>query len=75
MNGAWEDYDGVEQVEGKLSGVPLLKGTCVPADLVAECLAEGETVEEVAFNYALKPGDGLRLKLYRDSHQPAALKP
>jgi len=42
----------------------------VPADLVADCLDDGETVEEIAYNYDPKPADILRLKLYMDSHQP-----
>jgi uncharacterized protein (DUF433 family) len=67
----WSSYDGVETIPGKVSGVPLLKGTRVPADQVIESLDAGETVEEIAYNYDLKPADVLRLKRYRDSHQPA----
>lgn len=70
----YQDYDGVEMIEGKVSGMPLLKGSRVPADLVAECLDEGETVAEIAYNYTLNPADVLRFKLYRESLRPA-LKP
>ena len=66
----WSDYDGVEIIPGKVGGQPLLKDTRVPADLVAECLEAGETVEEIAYNYDLEAADVLRLKLFIDSHQP-----
>ncbi len=52
-------------------GVPLLKGTRMPADQVMESLGAGETVEEIAYNHDLRPEDVLLLKVYRDSHQPA----
>jgi uncharacterized protein (DUF433 family) len=67
----WSGYDGVEVIEGKVSGVPLLKGTRMPVDQVLESLDDGETIEEIAANHDLNPADILRLKLYRDSHQPA----
>jgi uncharacterized protein (DUF433 family) len=67
---SWQGYDGVEVVEGKVSSVPLVKHSRVPADLVAECLDEGETVEEIAHDYDLKPADILRLKAFLDSHKP-----
>jgi uncharacterized protein (DUF433 family) len=66
----WSGYDGVETIPGKVGGLPLLKGTRVPADLVAECLDAGETVEEIAYNYDLEVAEVLRLKLYIDRHQP-----
>jgi uncharacterized protein (DUF433 family) len=67
----WSGCDLVEIIPGKVSGVPLLKGTRMPADQVIESLDDGETIEEIAFNHDLKPDDILRLKLYRDSHQLA----
>ena len=70
----WTGFDGVEVIEDKVSGVSLLKNTRVPADLVAECLDEGETVDEIAYNYHLNPADIVRLKLYMDSHQTAMLQ-
>jgi uncharacterized protein (DUF433 family) len=63
----WRGYDGVEVVPGKVSGVPLLKGTRVPADQVIESLDAGETVEEIAYNHDLNPDEILRLKLFRDA--------
>jgi uncharacterized protein (DUF433 family) len=70
----WSGYDGVEVVPGKVSGVPLLKGTRMPADQVIESLDAGETVEEIAYNHDLNPDDILRLKLFRDTHQPVLLR-
>ena len=67
----WQDYEGVERVEGRLSGAPVLKGTRVPADLVAECLDEGETPKEIAYNYTLDLKQVLDFKAYRDAHEPA----
>jgi uncharacterized protein (DUF433 family) len=67
----WSGCELVEVVPGKVSGVPLIKGTHMPVDQVIESLDEGETVEEIAYNYDLNPADILRVKLYRDSHEPA----
>ena len=67
----WSGCEVVELIPGKVSGVPLLRNSRVPADQVAESLDDGETVEEIAYNHDLDPGDILRLKLFRDSHQPA----
>ena len=67
----WSGCDLVEVVPGKVSGVPLIKGTRMPVDQVIESLDEGETVEEIAYNHDLNPADILRVKLYRDSHEPA----
>jgi len=66
----WSGYDGVEMIPGKVGGVPLLKNSRVPADLVADCLEDGETVEEVSYNYDLNPLDVARLKQYIEVHQP-----
>jgi uncharacterized protein (DUF433 family) len=67
----WTSCEIVEVVPGKVSGVPLIKNTRVPADLVAESLEAGETVEEVAYNYDLDPDDVRGVKRFRDAHQPA----
>ena len=70
----WSDYSGVEAIPGKVSGVPLLKGTRVPADQVIESLDAGETVEEIAYNHDLIPADILNLKSFRDSRHPAMFR-
>jgi uncharacterized protein (DUF433 family) len=67
----WTGCEIVEVITGKVSGIPLIKNSRVPADLVVESLEAGETVEEVAYNYDLKTDDVLGLKRFRDRHQPA----
>jgi len=67
----WSDCEIVEVVPGKVGGVPIIRGTRMPAEQVIESLALGETVAEIAYNHDLNPSDILRLRAYRDSHQPA----
>jgi uncharacterized protein (DUF433 family) len=64
----WSNYDGVETVPGRVSGVPLLKGTRVPADTIVESAELGETPEQIAFNYDLKIEDVRRLLAYAATH-------
>lgn len=65
----WSGCEIVEVVPGKVSGVPLIRGTRMPADQVIEGLDLGETVEEIAYNHELNPTDILRLQAYWRSHQ------
>jgi uncharacterized protein (DUF433 family) len=67
----WSDCEIVEVIPGKVSGVPLLRGTRMPADQVMESLDAGETIDEIAYNHDLNPDDVLRLRVFRDQHQPA----
>ena len=53
----WKDCKIVETVPGKVSGVPVLKGTRVPADAVVENYECGESADEIAFNFDLEPAD------------------
>ncbi len=46
----WTDCPLVEVVPGKLSGVPLLRGTRLPADTVLSNDESGSPVEEIADN-------------------------
>jgi uncharacterized protein (DUF433 family) len=62
----WSGCELVEVVPGKVSGVPLVKGSRVPADQVVESLDDGETVDEIAFNYDLNPADIVTLKRFCD---------
>ena len=64
----WSNYAGVETVPGRVSGMPLLKGTRVPADTIVESAELGETAEEIAFNYDLKLDDVRRLLAYAARH-------
>ena len=69
----WSGCDLVEVVPGKVSGVPLIRGTRVPADQVIESLDDGESVEEIAYNHDLDPADIVSLRVFRD-RQKAALR-
>ena len=47
----WTGCELVEVVEGKVSGVPLVKGTRIPADVIVSNFKAGSSVDEVAENY------------------------
>lgn len=49
----WTDCPLVEIVPGKVSGVPLLKGTRLPADTVLSNFQSGSPVEEISDNFDL----------------------
>lgn len=49
----WAGCDEVEQVPGKVSGVPILKGTRVQSDAITENYDEGFTAQEVADMFRL----------------------
>ena len=48
----WSDCPIVEVVPGKVSGVPILKGTRAQADSVVENFESGSPVEEIAYNFS-----------------------
>ncbi len=50
----WSGCEFVEVVPGKVSGVPLLRGSRVPADQVVENYESGESVEDMAYSFDLK---------------------
>jgi uncharacterized protein (DUF433 family) len=47
----WADCPLVEVIPGKVSGVPLLKGTRLPADTIVENYDGGSPVEEISENF------------------------
>lgn len=49
----WTDCPLVEVVPGKVSGVPILKGTRVQADAIVENYEDGSPVEEISENFAV----------------------
>jgi uncharacterized protein (DUF433 family) len=67
----WKGCDLVEVVPGKVSGVPLIMGTRVPVDQVIASKDGGECIEEIAYNFDLKPEDIRAVLSYRESRQPA----
>jgi uncharacterized protein (DUF433 family) len=67
----WSDCPLVEVVPGKLSGLPVIRGTRVRADTVPESEELGETPEEIAYNYDLNPADVRRLLAYAARHHVA----
>jgi uncharacterized protein (DUF433 family) len=71
----WSGCDIVEVVPGKVSGVPLVRNTRVPADTVLESAELGESAEEIAFNYDLQLEDVRTLLEYVPRHfSPAAIR-
>jgi uncharacterized protein (DUF433 family) len=69
----WSDCPIVEVVPGKVSGVPILKGTRVQADSIVENHETGSPVEEIAYNFDLKPED-IRVVLAYAARQRARLR-
>ena len=70
----WTDCPEVEIVPGKVSGVPILKGSRMPADAILENYTSGLPADEIAEVFQL-PADGVRgLLAYAVKHNPT-LKP
>ena len=55
----WTDCSLVERVPGKVSGVPILKGTRVQADSILENYEGGAPIEEISDNFDI-PEDTIR---------------
>jgi uncharacterized protein (DUF433 family) len=53
----WSGCQVVEVIPGKVSGVPIIRGSRVPADQIIENHDAGEAVEDIAYNFDLKPDD------------------
>ena len=47
----WSGCDLVEVVPGKVSGVPLVKGTRIPADFVLEDASRGRSVDDIRVDF------------------------
>ncbi len=54
---------------GKVSGVPLIKKSRVPADAIPESAELGETPEQIAYNYDVRVEDVRSLLTYAREHQ------
>jgi uncharacterized protein (DUF433 family) len=66
----WSGCEVVEVIPGKVSGVPILRGSRVPADQVVENYESGESVEDIAYNFDLKPDDIRAVLAYAGARQP-----
>jgi uncharacterized protein (DUF433 family) len=49
----WNECADVEVIPGKVSGVPLVRGSRVQADSVVESFLLGESIEDIAYDYDL----------------------
>ena len=63
----WSNCDLVEQIPGKLSGQPVVKGTRILAQTIVEDADLGSSVEEIHENYPSLPTDRIR-KLIAFAH-------
>ncbi len=66
----WSECPIVVTVAGLMSGVPVVKGTRMPADDVVENYESGSPVDEIAENFALAPSDIRTILAYASSHKP-----
>ena len=71
MANQFAGYPGVVTRSDRVGGKPTLGESRVPAELVADCLDDGDQPEEIAYNYSLPLELVREFKTYRNSHQPA----
>ncbi len=67
----WSGCPIVEVVPGKVSGVPIVRGSRVPADQVIENYDAGESPEDIAYNFDLSLDDIRAVLAYAASRQTA----
>ena len=68
----WSQCPDTEVIPGKVGGVPLVKGTRIPAQQIMEELAYGSPLEEIVENYpSLTPERICRLLGYAAQHKSA----
>ena len=67
---AWADCDLVERIPGKQGGVPVVKGTRIPASQIVEEAQLGSPLEEIAENYPSITREQITALLaYADQHK------
>jgi uncharacterized protein (DUF433 family) len=67
----WSECSKVEQIPGKVSGQPVVKGTRILADTIVEDDELRSRVEEIHENYPSLPVEKIRkLIAFAHSHQP-----
>ena len=64
----WSDCRFVERVPGKLSGVPILKGSRMPADAILQNFRDGLEAEEISEIFQLPSASVRELLTYARSH-------
>ena len=69
----WTECSLVEVISGKVSGVPLVKGTRMPADGVVSNFQTGSPVEKIAENFDITE-DSIRVLLSYAAKRNPALK-
>lgn len=67
----WSGCKVVEVVPGKVGGAPVMRGSRVPADQVVQNYDAGESVEDIAYDFDLKPTDIRAVLAYAAGRQPA----
>ncbi len=65
----WNGCEVIETVPGRVSSAPVIKGTRVQADAVLENYEAGESVDEIAYNFDLKPEDIDKVLAFAASRQ------
>ena len=67
----WSECSVVEVVPGKVSGVPLLRHSRVPADAVLENYEFGESVDDIVYNFELDREDVVAVLAYASERMAA----
>ncbi len=70
----WTGCETVEQIPGKVSGVPVLRGSRVQAETVVQSHDLGETAEEIAYSYDLSLQDVKSVLRFADRHVTSATR-
>jgi uncharacterized protein (DUF433 family) len=66
----WSECSKVEQIPGKVSGQPVVKGTRILADTIVEDDELRSRVEEIHENYPSLPVEKIRKLIAFAHHQP-----
>jgi uncharacterized protein (DUF433 family) len=69
----WSGCELVEVIPGKVSGVPLVVGTRIPADMIFDYVDSGSPLEEIAEDYPSLSMETIRyLAAYAESRRMRA---
>ena len=68
----WTSCDYVEQVPGRMGGVPVVRDSRVTADCLVVGIMMGETAMELAYNFSLRLPEVRGVLAYAESWQPLA---